>query len=309
MNANSDFLTIHKGKKKNLGNLYPNRYGYPYILPALIILLFLGLMPFLYNIWLSMTDKYLASTSAPKFIGLVNYGAILTDKGFWSAAKNTLIYVVGTVTVEFILGFALAIIFQLKFRGKRLMRSLILIPMIAAPIAISFMWRIILNPNMGVLNYLTQLMGLGKILWLGEPTLAMITVIMVDIWQWTPFVFIILCAGIAALPSNPFEACLIDGGSFWQALRFVMIPLLKPIIIITLIFRLVDSIKAFDTIFILTAGGPGVATETLNIQTYLTAFKYFRVGYAAALSILILIIIMTITKFLTKKADLNFENK
>jgi multiple sugar transport system permease protein len=295
-------------RRKNPGNLYPNRYLYPYLLPALLVLLLLGMAPFIYNIGLSFTDRYLASMEDPNFIGFANYAGNLSDPAFWDAARHTLVYVVVTVAVEFALGLFLAIIFQLNFTGKRVIRSIILIPMIAAPIAISFMWRIILNPNMGVLNYLLGFLGIDDVLWTADPNMAMFTIIMVDIWQWTPFVFIIMSSGIAALPSNPFEACLIDGGSFWQAFRYVMLPLLRPIILITLIFRLVDSIKAFDTIFIITAGGPGTATETLNLQTYLTAFKYFRVGYAAALSIIVLLIIIIVTNILAKKADLNFDN-
>jgi multiple sugar transport system permease protein len=295
-------------RRKNPGNLYPNKYLYPYLLPALLVLLLLGMAPFIYNIIMSFTDRYLASTEDPNFIGFANYAGNLTDPAFWDAAKVTLIYVLITVAIEFALGLFLAIIFQLNFHGKKIIRSVILIPMIAAPIAISFMWRIILNPNMGVLNYLLGFVGVDDVLWTGDPKMALFTIIMVDVWQWTPFVFIIMSSGIAALPSNPFEACLIDGGSFWQAFRYVMLPLLRPIILITLIFRLVDSIKAFDTIFIITAGGPGTATETLNLQTYLTAFKYFRVGYAAALSIIVLLIIIVVTNVLAKKADLNFDN-
>jgi multiple sugar transport system permease protein len=298
--------------KKNPGNLYPNKYGYGYIVPALAVLLALGMAPFVYNIGLSLTDRYLVSQDPPQFVGLSNYIGNLTDPAFWEAGRVSLIYVVATVSIEFCLGLFLAIIFQLNFPGKKILRSLILIPMIAAPIAISFMWRIMMHPNMGVLNYLLGLVGINDpshpILWVSDANTALLSIIMIDVWQWTPFVFLIMSSGIAALPANPFEACLIDGGSFWQAFRHIMLPLLRPIIFITLIFRLVDSIKAFDTIYILTSGGPGTATETLNIQTYLLAFKFFRIGYAGALSIIVLVIIIVITNIMAKKADLNFDD-
>lgn len=288
-------------------NLYGKKYAYIYILPGTLVLALLTLGPFIYTLVLSFTDKYLATTKPTEFAGLDNYIQIFTGGDFWTGLLKTIFYVLGSVSVELFIGFAMALLFQLDFKGKRVMRSIIIMPLVAMPIAIAYIWRIIFNPNVGILNYLLSFLGIGGIEWISSPKIALLSVMLVDIWQWTPFIFLILSSGISALPHDPFEAAVIDGANFFQVIKFVLLPHLKPIISIALIFRFVDAFKSFDLIYILTGGGPGNATETLNVHTYLNAFKYMKMGYASAMSIIMIILIITISKYVVKSGDFNLE--
>lgn len=294
--------------KTNKGsNLYSKKYGFIYILPSIIILAVITLGPFIYDIVLSLTDRNLVSTEPAKFVGLKNYFDLFTSKEFWISISNTLKYVFIAVSIELTLGFIMALLFQIEFKGKKILRSLILLPMVATPIAIAFMWRIMYNPKIGICNYFLSLLHINGLEWVSKESSALISVVLVDIWQWTPFIFLILSSGISALPDDPFEAAIVDGANFIQLLRHVMIPLLKPIIVIGLVFRIVDSFKTFDTIYVLTGGGPGMATETLNIHVFLNAFKYLKMGYACAMAIIFIVIIIFICNFIVKRGEMNFD--
>jgi len=285
---------------KRLG-LYEKKYAYLYILPGVMILALITLAPFLYDVILSFTNKSLASSKAPAFIGFSNYKDVVTSKYFWIAVVKTLQYSFFAVLIEMLLGLILAILFQVEFRGKIIIRSLLLLPMVATPIAISFLWKIMYNPNSGIINYLLKFLHIPGAAWLASERTAMLSVVLVDVWQWTPFVFIIMAAGLSSLPEEPFEAAVVDGASLGQMLRYVMLPLLKPILIIAMLFRVVDSFKAFDLIYVLTGGGPGISTETLNIHVFLNGFKYLKMGYAAALSIFLIFFIILISSFIVKR--------
>lgn len=306
LNATDSVVKLSRAKMAN-SNLYEKKYGYIYILPCVIILALLTLGPFIYDIVLSLTDRDLVSTQPPKFIGMKNYIDILSSKEFWIATFKTIEYVFFAVFIELILGFIMALLFQIEFKGKKIIRSLIILPMVATPIAISFMWRIMYNPNIGIINYFLSLIDIKGIEWVSRESTALTSVIIVDIWQWTPFLFLILSAGISALPNDPFEAAIVDGASFLRIIWHVMLPQLKSIITIGLVFRLVDSFKAFDIIYILTGGGPGTSTETLNIQAFLNAFKFLNIGYACAIAIIFIIIITFICNIVVKRGELNFD--
>ncbi len=288
-------------------SLYHKKYGYIFILPGVIVLALITLGPFFYDVYLSLTDRYLASADPTQFIGLKNYLYIFKNMSFWKATFITLQYVFITVILEVLIGFTMAILFQLGFRGKKILRSMILLPMVTTPIAIAFMWRIIYNPTLGILNYLLSLLKIEGILWVSDPKTSLASVILVDIWQWTPFTFLVFSAGIATLPLDPFEAAIVDGAGFFQMVIYIMLPILKPIIAIIVLFRIVDSFKTFDIIYVLTGGGPGVTTETLNIHTYLNAFKFLKMGYACALSIILIIIIIFICSFVVKIGELGLD--
>jgi multiple sugar transport system permease protein len=238
---------------------------------------------------------------------LDNYVEILTSAEFWLALMRTALYALVCVSVELIIGFILAVLFQVKFLGKRAVRSMTILPLVAMPIAIAYIWRIIFDYRIGVLNYLLNILGIGGLEWTSSPSAALVSVMLVDIWQWTPFMFLILSSGITALPRDCFEAAVIDGANIFQTIRLIMVPLLKSIITIALIFRLVDAFKAFDLVYILTGGGPGNASETLNVHTYLYAFKYLRMGHASALSVLMMIIVIFICNLLIRFGDLRLK--
>jgi multiple sugar transport system permease protein len=287
-------------RSKRLG-LYEKKYAYFYILPGVVVLALITFAPFIYDVVLSFTNKSLVASAPPEFIGLANYRDVLLSKYFWFALLKTVQYTFFAVVAEMVLGFILALLFQVEFRGKILIRSLLLLPMVATPIAISLLWKIMYNANSGIINYFLGLFNIPAVEWLASEKTAMLSVVIVDIWQWTPFVFIILSAGLSALPEEPFEAAVVDGANLWQVMRHIMFPLLKPILVIALLFRIVDSFKAFDIIYVLTGGGPGISTETLNIHAFLNAFKYLNMGYTAALSIFLIIFIIQISSFIVKR--------
>jgi len=217
---------------------------------------------------------------------------LATDHFFLTALAHTLIYAAIALTIEFFLGLALALLMNGRMRGRGLFRALLLAPMMLPAVVVGVVWRLMLNPNFGAIN--GTLKGLGvttdTFTWTASPKLAMASVIMADVWQWTPFIFLILLAGLQAIPQEPYEAALIDGSSAWQTFRHVTLPLLKPAILIALLLRTMDLLRVFDQIFILTEGGPGFATETVSLYIYRTAFRFSNFGYAAAMSFVLLAI-------------------
>lgn len=295
-----------RDKPEPSGNLYGRAYGFVYIGPAVLVLVAISIVPMLYSIGMSLTDLNLIGKEPTQFIGLGNYIRIFTDKRFWQALARSLLYVAGVVSVELVLGFAMALLFQVRFRGKKIVRSLLILPMVATPIAIAFMWRIMYNPNMGILNYLLGLVGVPPQQWASAEGSALLSTMLVDIWQWTPFLFLILTSGIAALPVDCFEAAVVDGASLPQLVRLVMLPLLKPVLAVGLLFRIVDSFKAFDTIYVLTAGGPGSSTETLNLLVFLSGFKHFKMGYACAMSIIMVYLVLFVCNLVIKQGKFDF---
>src|SRR4030095_4323281 len=191
---------------------------------------------------------------------------------------------------EFLLGLGLALLLNSQIRGRSVFRATLLVPMMLPAVVVGVVWRLMLNPNFGAINGTFKGFGLNteSLTWTASPRLALLSVIIVDIWQWTPFVFLVLLAGLQAIPQEPYEAARIDGSSPWQTFRYVTLPLLKPAILIALLLRTMDLLRVFDQIFILTEGGPGFATETISLYIYRTAFRFFDFGYAAAMSFVLL---------------------
>ena len=275
----------------------------PYILiiPVVGYLFSITIFPLIYSLVLSFHSYNLASdTSGMTFVGISNFIKIIKDQYFWASTKTTFIYVALSVFFTFSIGFAIALLFNRDIRGKNTFRTMIIVPMMLTPAVIGLFWRLLLNADFGPINYYLELFGIPKQNWLGDPSLALLTVIFVDIWQWSPFVFLILFAGLQSIPVEPFEAAKVDGASKWQILRYITIPFLRPAILVVLLLRIIDTFKAFDKIYVLTLGGPGFSTETLSLYTYKKGFKWFDMGYASALSYIMLIIVVIITNFLIK---------
>jgi len=201
----------------------------------------------------------------------------------------TVTYIAIAVGLEMVLGFGIALLLNSPLKGGTFFKSMILIPMFIPPIVAGTMWKFMFNAQFGIINYLVSRIGITPQDWLSRPLTALGSVIFVDIWQWTPYVALLLLAGLNSLPPEPFEAALVDGAKGWQILRRVTIPLLRPFLGIALILRVIQAYKVFDTIYILTRGGPGTSTQVLSMSIYLTAFQYFQIGEAAALSYLVLI--------------------
>lgn len=253
--------------------------GVLWVAPAVALLAVLSAYPLVYMVKISLTSVRGAFT-------LDNYLRLFQDRFFAVAAGQTLFYTLVALTCEFFLGLALALLIDSLGRGRGFFRAGLLVPMLLPPVVAAVIWRLIYNPQFGVLNGSLRLLGLdtSRFTWTGGENSAMLSVILVDIWEWTPFVFLLLSAGLQAIPSEPLEAARIDGASWWQTVRDVILPLLKPTIVLVLLLRAMDLMRIFDQIFILTQGGPGVATETVSLYIYRTAFRFANFGYAAAMS-------------------------
>ena len=259
--------------------------AYLLIAPTVAVLLSLSIYPLIYSIKISFQTGSGSAT-------LENFTRLFSDRFFHIAFLHTFVYAAIALTIEFLLGLGLALLLNEKMRGRSAFRALLLLPMMLPPVVVGVVWRLMLNSNFGAVNGTLKGFGINSdaLTWTASPKLAMASVIMADVWQWTPFMFLILLAGLQAIPQEPYEAALIDGSNAWQTFRHVTLPLLKPAILIALLLRTMDLLRVFDHIFILTEGGPGFATETLSLYIYRTAFRFSNFGYAAAMSFVLLLI-------------------
>ena len=261
-------------------------FAFLLITPALVVLLSLSIYPLIYSITISLQTE---TADGIKW-GVSNFTRLLSDNFFLIAMAHTLIYAAAALIFEFVIGLSLALILNSQIRGRTLFRAVLLVPMMLPTVVVGVVWRLMLNPNSGAINGTFKEFGVNTeaLTWTASPKLALLSVIAVDVWQWTPFVFLVLLAGLQAIPQEPYEAALIDGSSRWQTFRYVTLPLLKPAILIALLLRTMDLLRVFDQIFILTEGGPGFATETISLYIYRTAFRFFYFVYAAAMSFVLL---------------------
>ncbi|MEP6707699.1 MAG: sugar ABC transporter permease, partial [Pyrinomonadaceae bacterium] len=269
--------------------------GYALVAPSIAVLLALSIYPLINAVTLSL---HVTSGSTSRW-SLGNFARLFSDQFFLVALSHTLIYAVSALTIEFFLGLVLATLLNSRMRGRGFFRAGLLVPMMLPTVVVGVVWRLMLNPNFGAVNGTLKRFGLNtsSLTWTSSPRLAMLSVIAVDVWQWTPFMFLILLAGLQAIPQEPYEAALIDGSTPWQTFRNVTLPLLKPAILVALLLRTMDLLRVFDQVFILTEGGPGFATETISLYIYRTAFRFSNFGYAAAMSFVLLIITNIISAF------------
>jgi multiple sugar transport system permease protein len=273
-------------------------------LPILIILFILTLFLF-YVIGLSLTDSTL-SKPFRDFVGLDNFGQALADETFFTSIVNTLVFAFVVTTIETLLGFVLALALHTEWRAGRFLRTLALLPLFTPPVAVAMIWRLIYDPVSGFLNHYLLQFGLIErpIAFLGQLHLAMPAIMAADVWQWTPFCFILCLAALQSLPAEPYEAAAVDGASSWQVFRRITLPLVTPAVIVTFLFRLLIALKVFDLVFILTYGGPGSATQVVSFYIYKIGFTMFKTGYAAALTILVLVLLAVISTVLTTGREL-----
>jgi len=263
--------------------------GFWWTLPSILVLLALSVYPMLYAVRLAFSD-------------LGNFTRLATDRVFGIATLQTIVVTIVALAAEFVLGLALAVLVDSLSRGRALFRSGLLVPMLLPPVVAAVAWRLIYNPQFGVLNGTLRQLGLNTALltWTNGQGSALLSVIVVDIWEWTPFLFLLLSAGLQAIPPDPIEAARIDGAGPWRIFRDVTLPLLKPTILLALLLRAMDLVRIFDQIFILTQGGPGTATETVSLYIYRTAFRFSNFGYAAAMSFVLLAATMLFSRSLMR---------
>ena len=272
--------------------------AYLLVAPSIAVLLALSIYPLIHAVTLSLQ---VGSGSNARW-SLGNFVRLVSDQFFLSALGHTLVFAAAALTIEFLLGLGLAVLLNGQFRGRGFFRAGLLVPMMLPTVVVGVVWRLMLNPNFGAVNGTLKGAGINttSLTWTSSPYLAMLSIIAVDVWQWTPFMFLILLAGLQAIPQEPYEAALIDGSSAWQTFRHVTLPLLKPAILVALLLRTMDLLRVFDQVFILTEGGPGFATETISLYIYRTAFRFSDFGYAAAMSFVLLIITNIISTFYIK---------
>lgn len=264
--------------------------------PAVIVLLLLMVFPVAYTVYLSLTKWSPTSVGTPDFIGLKNYlDLILDDERFRNALWRTIWFTVVAVGIQCVLGVGLALIFNREFAGRGVFRTIFLMPMVATPVAIALVWMFILDINNGVLNYFLNMIAGTKVAWLSDRGIVLWSMILVDTWQWTPFIMLISLAGLSALPTEPYEAAMIDGASPVQLFWYLTLPMLRPTLMVALMFRSIDALKTFDIIYVITQGGPAYASETLNLYGYSQGFLYFNMGYASALLVLYFMLVLGVS--------------
>jgi multiple sugar transport system permease protein len=267
-----------------------SRAGRWFLLPGLVFLFVIDLIPLAYSVWISFYDWWLIRPRDIRFVGLANYTRFANDPEFMRAVVVTAVFTVGAVLVEFVAGLGLALLFAQPFRFLRPLRVLLLLPLFVVPVVGATMWRVIFHPELGVLNYYLGVLGLSPLPWLSHPQLALVSITLVDAWRTIPFMFLVMYAGIEVLPSELFEAAAVDGASAWQSFRHITAPLLTYIMLLAVLIRGMDAFREFDIIFVLTGGGPGTATQTMQMLNY-RSFGLGHMGEANAIGIVTLIIV------------------
>lgn len=275
--------------------------------PGMLFLFLMSIYPTFYSLFISLFRWNLADPSRARFGGLHNYVLLLTDMTFWNAVLVTFIFVGAAVSLELVLGLGIALLFFHRFPGDRFLRAVLILPMVVAPVVVGLLSRYMLNVQFGVVNFLTENLGLGRIDFLGDPAWALGTLIVIDIWQWTPFMFLIMLAALQGVPEDIIEAAKVDGARSGRIFFDHILPLIRYPVAVAVALRMIDAFRVYDIIYMTTRGGPIDVTQTLSWQIYDAGFKSLDIGYAAAYSWLMLIIVVvavTLTlKFLLPDGD------
>ena len=278
---------IHAGER---------RFALALTMPGIVVLLLTTTFPLLYLIWSSLQTINLAMPFLDGFAGVDNYVEMWDDPRYWHAMRLTLIYTTSSVTLQVLIGLGLALLVMQIPTGQWIFRMVAILPIVLAPVVVGLYWRtLMLSPNFGLIDYLVQLLGFEQVNWLGAPTPALISVIVIHTWQWTPFAFLVLLASLASLPPDVYEAARIDRANALQRFWHITLPLLRPAIVIVVIIRAMISLAAFAAIFAATGGGPGTASEILNLYAFKTSFVELNFGYGSALAVSLLVITMVIS--------------
>ncbi len=265
-------------------------------MPALLVVGADIVFPWAFTVWMSAFDWTIGS--AAHFVGFDNYTQLATNKRFLESILHTFYFTLLAVVFPLILGTIAALIFHREFPLRGMLRSIFTMPMMATPVAVALVWTMMFHPQQGVLNYLLSLVGLPPSLWVYSPTWVIPSLVLVEIWHWTPLIMLIVLGGLAALPTEPYESARLDGASEWQLFRYITLPLLAPFLIVAAVIRTIDALKAFDTIYVISQGGPGTASETINLYLYLQAFAFYNVGNASAVVVVFFVIILALALLL-----------
>ncbi|HEX9074964.1 MAG TPA: sugar ABC transporter permease [Anaerolineae bacterium] len=263
-----------------------------FIAPAIITILAVIIFPWVFTVWMSLNDWQIGMKNS--FIGLENFATLAGDARFLSTIPRTLYFTLLAVILPVILGVFAAEVFHQNFPLRGLLRGIYIAPMMATPVAIALVFTMMFHPQLGVLNYFLSLVGIPKQLWVYSADTVIPTLALVEVWQWTPLIMLIVLGGLASLPTEPYESAVLDGANQWQMFRYITLPLILPFLMIAVIIRAIDALKSFDIIYVISQGGPGTASETINIFLYLQAFSFLRIGHASAVVIVFFAIILAL---------------
>jgi multiple sugar transport system permease protein len=275
--------------------LAPRRY-YLFAVPALILMAGVIIFPWVFTLVMSLMEFKVGGSVA--FVGLENFTKLFADARFGESILRTFWFTILAVVLPIAIGTWAAVVFHREFPWRGVLRTVFIMPMMATPVAVALVWTMMFHPQLGVLNYLLSVIGLPPFSWVYDPSTVIITLVLVEVWHWTPLVMLIVLGGMAALPTDPYDSATIDGATDWQMFRFITLPLILPYIMVAVVIRTIDALKVFDTIFVITQGGPGTASETLNIFLYLQAFQFYNLGYASAVVVVFFVIIVALSLLL-----------
>lgn len=267
-------------------------YKWIYTAPALVFVCLLMVFPVIYTFILSFTDWSLTSGRPMKFVGLRSYFRVFKEPRFWAALGRTLIFTFFSVFFEMLLGTILALILDTDFKGKGIVKTMLLLPLVATPVAVGLVFTLFYDPTIGFLNFVLNSLGLPMSGWHTAESTVMASLIIVDIWQWTPMIALIVLAGLSGISDEPYESAMVDGASYWQILFKITIPMLMPTILTAVILRSIEALKTYDIIYSMTGGGPGYSSETLNILAYKYSFEYFSMGEGSVILIFLFALVL-----------------
>ena len=291
MRTATDETTRMKTVANKISSFVDRRQALVYPAPAVIALFLIVVIPIGYNLYLAFT-KWTIGLGDPRFIGIDNFIELFWDERVLNGLK-VMIYFSGlSLTLELVLGLLIALYFHREFKGSEIVQAIYIFPFAATPVAVALIWRIMLNPEIGVMNYLLTSIGLPGSLWVSSAATVVPALVMVDVWKWTPLITLIVLAGLKSLPNDPYEAARIDGANTLQIFWYITLPLIRPVLIAALMLRSLDNLKEFDIIYTITQGGPGVASETLYLYSYKVAFGFFKAGYGSALMVVVFLIVL-----------------
>lgn len=301
--ANAVSMTHAPKAAKKRSFLHGDRFQMTaFIAPTCIFLALLTIWPFIYSVYLSLHAVKLTAMKRAVFVGLDNYVNLLSDQLFLRAILNTFLLAVTSITCEIIIAFAIAKAFvslsHLKWVNG--LRSMFMIPMMVTPLIVGMIFSYVFNPVLGIANYLLGGVGLGPVSWFGDTTAAMISILLINIWQWTPFMMLLIMAGLLSVRADLYEAARVDGAKWHHVLRFLEIPSIKGIVLLGVILRIIDTLRFFDVVYVTTRGGPGDSTMVLTLFAYQQNFQFFQAGVGSAAAVIILVISIVITTFAVK---------
>jgi len=266
---------------------------WPFVIPAVAVVGSVIVFPWVFTIWMSLHEWTVGG--ARRFIGLSNYARLVSDERFLTSVVHTFVYTFLAVVLPLIFGTLAALAFNSRLPFRGVLRGLFVMPMMATPVAIALVWTMMFHPQLGVLNYLLSLVGIGPQAWVFNPSTVIPSLVLVETWQWTPLVMLIVLGGLAAIPTEPYESAAIDGANAIQRFYYITLPMIAPFLMVAVIIRTIDALKSFDIIYAITQGGPGTASETINLYLYSVAFAYYDVGYGSAIAVVFFALVIALS--------------